>query len=210
MGGRGSGRRLGVRQPCCEDYQAIDLAWLRRKGLLFAGRASTLSRFGHPTASLKLTARRDGVQLAYFIVGDDGERESISEVVAFVETPTARGGSRKWFRCNGCGKGCRILYSGQYFRCRSCHRLRCASQYVPGYQRTIYRANKLRELLGDKVGSVFNGVPYRANLCECDGSPTSVWKRSTTSSTGAGSRKSRRSLLLPAPAEPGSRALGAN
>ena len=164
MGGRGSGRRLGVRQPCCEDYQAIDLAWLRRKGLLFAGRASTLSRFGHPTASLKLTARRDGVQLAYFIVGDDGERESISEVVAFVETPTARGGSRKWFRCNGCGKGCRILYSGQYFRCRSCHRLRYASQYVPGYQRTIYRANKLRELLGDKVGSVFNGDPLPRKL----------------------------------------------
>jgi hypothetical protein len=160
MGGYGSGRRPGGRQPCCEDYQSIDLAWLRRKGLLAAGRISTPSWIGPPIASFKLTTRRDGVQLAYLIVGDNGERESISEVVAFAETPTARGGSRKWFRCNGCGKGCRILYGGQYFRCRSCHGLRYASQYVPGYQCAIDRANKLRQLLGDKIGNVLKGDPF--------------------------------------------------
>lgn len=160
MGGRGSGRRLGVRQPCCEDYQTIDLAWLRRRGLLIAGRISTLSWFGQPTASLKLTARRDGVQLAYHIGGDHGESESVSELVAFVERAMSFGGRRKWFRCNRCGKGCRILYGGRYFRCRSCHGLRYASQYVPAYQRAVDRANKIRERSGDHAGNVFNGDAF--------------------------------------------------
>ena len=77
---------------------------------------SALSWFGQPTASLKLMVRKDGVLLRVSHCGRQSERsESVSEVVGFIERATALGGSRKWFRCNGCGKGCRILYGGQLF-----------------------------------------------------------------------------------------------
>ena len=160
MGGPGSGRRSGVRQPRCEDYPKIDLGRLRRRGLLTVGRISTFSWSGQPIASLKLTGRRDGVQLEYHIGGDHGESESVSELVAFVKRAAAFGGRRKWFRCNGCGKGCRILYGNRYFRCRSCHRLHYASQYVPAHQRAVDRADQARERLGDHAGNVFNADAF--------------------------------------------------
>jgi hypothetical protein len=64
MGGLGSGRpNSGA--PTCEGCLGIDLAWLRRRGMLQLGRRSavTWSRSGEQTGSITLAAQSDGVRL---------------------------------------------------------------------------------------------------------------------------------------------------
>jgi hypothetical protein len=66
MGGLGSGRpNSGA--PTCEGCLGIDLAWLRRRGMLQLGRHSavTWSRSGEQTGSITLAAESDGVRLIY-------------------------------------------------------------------------------------------------------------------------------------------------
>ena len=69
MGGRGSGRPagLGLSADKCNEFHSIDLAWLRRKKLLVAGRwtSMTWSRAGRPTGTINLEIRTDGIRLTY-------------------------------------------------------------------------------------------------------------------------------------------------
>jgi hypothetical protein len=53
--------------PTCEGRLNIDLAWLRRRGMLTPGRYSTLtwSRSGEQTGSITLAAQSDGVRLIF-------------------------------------------------------------------------------------------------------------------------------------------------
>jgi hypothetical protein len=82
----------------CEQRKPIDLAWLRREGMLRPGRTSEISwsRGDRSTGSLRITALEWGVRL-----GD--------ELVGFTSTATAFGGRRQWFACPGCRRPCRIL-----------------------------------------------------------------------------------------------------
>ena len=59
MGGFGSGRPSSG-APTCEGCLNIDLAWLRRRGMLTPGRFSTLtwSRVGEQTGSIRLVAQQ--------------------------------------------------------------------------------------------------------------------------------------------------------
>src|SRR4029450_5831289 len=100
MGGLGSGRpSLGA--PTCEGCLNIDLAWLRRRGMLAPGRFSTLtwSRLGEQTGSITLAAQRGGVRLMYGTKGRDGMPVDVNELVTFVYTATRFGGRRQWLRC---------------------------------------------------------------------------------------------------------------
>ena len=75
MGGLGSGRpNSGA--PTCEGCLNIDLAWLRRRGMLQPGRRSavTWSRSGEQTGSITLAAQTDGVRLIYRTTDRDGAR----------------------------------------------------------------------------------------------------------------------------------------
>ena len=67
MGGFGSGGRNATGAATCESYHSIDLAWLRRQGMLTPGRFSTVtwSRGGEETGSIGLVAQQDGVRLKY-------------------------------------------------------------------------------------------------------------------------------------------------
>jgi hypothetical protein len=154
MGGLGSGRpNSGA--PTCEGYLNIDLAWLRRRRMLTPGRFSTLtwSRSGEQTGSLTLAAEHDGVRLMYRTKDREGEPIDVNELVAFVYTPTRFGGRRQWLRCLRCGRGCRKIYGGRYFRCRRCYRLRYASQGESRPdQRALDRARKIAKRLHDKWG----------------------------------------------------------
>ena len=73
MGGLGSGRpNSGA--PTCEGCLNIDLAWLRRRGMLTPGRSSALtwSRAGEQAGSITLVAQHDGVRLIYRTKDRDG------------------------------------------------------------------------------------------------------------------------------------------
>jgi len=152
MGGLGSGRpNSGA--PTCEGCLGIDLAWLRRRGMLQPGRRSALtwSRSGEQTGSITLAAQTDGVRLIYRTTDRDGAKVDVSELVPFTYTPTMFGGRRQWLRCLRCGRGCRKIYGGRYFRCRLCYRLRYASQGESRPdQRALDRARKIAKRLHDR------------------------------------------------------------
>ena len=150
MGGSGSGRPASFMTSKCEDYHAIDLAWLRRKGLLVPGSSSTIrwSRGGHQTGAVTIGVSHQGLQLSYRVCSTGDDWQSISEVIPFTKTRTSFGGSRRWLQCPSCGRACRILYGGTHFRCRNCHGLRYGSQYEPVYANAATRAHRVRERLG--------------------------------------------------------------
>lgn len=139
----------------CEEYQAIDLAWLRRKGILDLGRRDTLtwSRGGQQTGSIGVLAGLHGLQLIYRTRTGDGDWQDVDELVPFMWTPTRFGGRRQWFKCLKCANACRVLYGGSRFRCRRCYRLRYNSQYAPSYQRATEEADKLRKRVGGDYGA---------------------------------------------------------
>jgi hypothetical protein len=111
----------------CEEYLAIDLAYLKRQGILRSGLPAPLSwsRGGEPVGSVAVLAVADGLHLMY----RTGHGEEVAEHVPYVWTETRFGGRRAWFKCLGCWKRCRVLYGGPRFRCRRCHGLRYSSQY---------------------------------------------------------------------------------
>ena len=145
----------------CEEFHAIDLAWLRRKGILRSGGCESIhwSCRGEPTGSIAVVALPEGIRLMYRTRTGGGDWQDINELMPFVYTPTRFGGQRKWFKCLSCGSGCRVLYGGARFRCRPCHNLRYASQYEPAYQRAIDQADKLRKRVGGDRGA-FNGDAF--------------------------------------------------
>jgi len=95
-------------------------------------------------------AQPDGVRLRYQTKDREGSPVEVNELVAFAFTPTMFGGHRQWLRCPKCGRRCRKIYGGRYFRCRNCHRLRYASQSEKSYQRASDRARKIAKRLHDK------------------------------------------------------------
>ena len=159
MGGFGSGGHNSTGAATCESCHSIDLAWLRRRGMLTPGRYSTLtwSQGGQETGSITLAAQHDGVRLIYQIKDRDGLPVKVDELVAFSYTPTRFGGRRQWLRCLKCGRGCRKVYGGRYFRCRLCYRLRYASQSERSDQRAMDQANKIAKRLHDKWSGATEG-----------------------------------------------------
>ena len=154
MGGFGSGGRNATGAATCESCHSIDLAWLRRRGMLQLGRYSSLtwSQAGEQTGSITLIAQQDGVRLRYQTKDRHGSPADVNELVPFAYTPTRFGGRRQWLRCLKCGRGCRKIYGGCYFRCRLCYRLRYASQSEKADQRALDRARKIAKRLHDKWG----------------------------------------------------------
>lgn len=162
MGGRGSGRTSGYGYGVekCHDYRSIDLAWLRRKKLFNVGRWSTLtwSRAGRETGSIRIDCQQDGVRLIYRHREASEDWKDVNEFVPLIQTLTAFGGKRQWFKCLSCGSRCRILYGGTYFRCRRCYRLKYESQYEPVYSRACNQAHNIRQRLG-QIGSLDDPFP---------------------------------------------------
>ena len=152
MGGRGSGRSSGSGRSTgkCNEYHSIDLAWLKRKGGLRPGYTGNVqwSRCGQPTGNIDYRVEQSGLLLSYRTRSHGGEWRNVSEHVSFSQTKTEFNGQRRWFLCPGCGRRCRILYGGSYFRCRRCHQLKYESQYEQSFGRAASMSHKLREKLG--------------------------------------------------------------
>ena len=108
MGGFGSGRPGYSSAPTCESTNSIDLAWLRRRGMLRTGNRATLtrSRAGEQTGSIGVLVLADSLRLMYAVTAHDGTKISINELVPFMYTATQFRGRRQWLMCIKCGRGC--------------------------------------------------------------------------------------------------------
>ena len=94
MGGFGSGRYYYSSAPTCKSSHSIDLAWLRRRGMLEPGRYSLAwSRAGEPSGSIGIVAQADGERLLYWVTDSNGGWISVDELVPFRDSAPIRGGT---------------------------------------------------------------------------------------------------------------------
>src|SRR5262249_18254901 len=128
VGGIGSGRshHLGAADKC-EQWRSIDLAHLKRMGLLkpiAGGRIKAIvwknDHGGFDKLGIIPSAR--GIQ--FVKLDDQGKLAGL--VVAYAYTPTMFGGYLKWFACPDCRRPTRILYGVNSLRCRRCRGLKYA------------------------------------------------------------------------------------
>jgi hypothetical protein len=134
--------------------QAIDLAWLRRRGARDIGYSGhiTWSRHGEETASIGYDVVCNGLRLRYRHTPYGGTPQDVDEIIHIVTTPVPFGGCRHWFRCPSCNRRCRIVYGGARFRCRVCRCAKYESQYESEPLRLCSRRWRIRKLLEDHGG----------------------------------------------------------
>src|SRR5271166_4971025 len=176
MGGFGSGRPSGGGRDKVEACRSIDVNRLHREGCLCGGwmGAWQWSRDGEKVASINLRGEHDRLHLTYRVRVGGGEWEDVVETVRIVRVVCRFGGARPYFICPGvvngiaCGRRVAKLYGpGRYFLCRHCYRLAHASQSEAAWDRTIRRANKIRQRLGGDPGMA---APFPAK-------PKGMWRR---------------------------------
>ena len=151
MGGFGSGRRGG--RETTADYRRLDVRELHRAGVLIPGWRGGWCwyRHGEKRAEINIEVRELSMVLRYSATSG-GERKSYDYAVGLVRTGCTFGGARPWFLCPCCGRRVAILYGGAMFACRHCRRLAYESQRESDNDRTIRRADAIRERLGWQAG----------------------------------------------------------
>lgn len=161
MGGFGSGRPSGSGRGTVESCRSIDVSRLHREGCLRAGWMGgwQWTRDGEAVATINLRAEDDRVHLTYRIRSSGGEWQDVAETARIVRVACRFGGMRPYFICPGvvngvaCGRRVAKLHGpGRYFLCRHCYRLAHASQSEGIWDRTLRRANKIRQRLGGDPG----------------------------------------------------------
>ena len=161
MGGLGSGRRPGF-PTTLDDFRTIEIAYLRRHGLLRPWTWASLrwSRAGRETGSIGLRCSGDAVFLSYRVTSWRGtEAEDVEERVPLVRTAQPFGGERLWFACPGCGRRCAVLYGGRRFRCRRCVGAPYGSQREARHERLLRRLQAIRARLGGNEYASL-GLPF--------------------------------------------------
>jgi len=150
VGGIGSGRSLHLGAAGkVEHWRAIDLANLRRMGLLkpiVGGRIRAI-RWKNANGRLHelgIIPAADGIR---FVKRND-EGKLVGVFVAYTYTPTMFGGYRNWFACPGCRRPARILYGVNSLRCRQCRGLKYASQSEASHWRAQRKALGIRRRVG--------------------------------------------------------------
>lgn len=160
MGGFGSGARNRWASKT-EEFHKLDLATFKREWFENWRRGSMRwSRGGVQTSSISYRLTPDSIRLIYS-VPSQGERVSIDERFNLDFTEQPFGGRRRWILCRSCGRRCRVLYGGAYFRCRQCYQATYPSQYETIRVKGLSRAERIRDRLGGEAGFVnaFPGKP---------------------------------------------------
>ena len=123
----------------------------------------TWSKGGEKTGSIGVLMQTDGLRLTYALTAHDGTTIGVDELVPFAYTATKFGGQRQWLTCIKCGRYCRTIYGGRYFRCRQCHRLKYASPSENSAKRALLRAdrvaNRLHDVWGGKTKAEYDFPP---------------------------------------------------
>jgi len=114
-----------------DEFNTIDLVWLRRQGARTIGHTGQLTwrRNGQVHGSIGYALEATGLRLRYWHTPYGGAPESIDEVIPIVTTTQHLGGDRHWFACPSCRRRCRIIYGGSRFRFRLCQGAYYRSQY---------------------------------------------------------------------------------
>jgi hypothetical protein len=117
--------------PTVEDWAALDVRRLHRRGLLHPGRSGVVqwSWRGEPAGAVAVHAGADGLTLSYRTrAPGDGPGQEVEQGVALAATPCHYGGRRLWFLRPRCGRRCAVLHGGVSFYCRRCWSLPYRSQ----------------------------------------------------------------------------------
>lgn len=123
----------------CEDYYAVDLAWLSEGGKYDEQTARTWKYNG---GDLKITAYPGPWSIELYA-------EGLVHRIALTYTETRFGGRRPWFCCPHCQKRRRVLqYVQKSLACRQCFDLR----YTSEIEDALSRASRQRHRLFEKVG----------------------------------------------------------
>src|SRR5262249_26856135 len=150
VGGIGSGRSLHLGAASkCEHWRAIDLADLKRMGLLkpiVGGRIRAITWKNDHGGLDKLGIIPNARGIRFVKRDDQGELAGL--FVAYTYTSTMFSGFRKWFACPGCRRPARILYGVNSLRCRRCRGLKYASQSEASHWRAQRKALSIRRRVG--------------------------------------------------------------
>jgi hypothetical protein len=161
MGGFGSGRPSGSGKSTVESCRSINVNRLHKEGCLVPGWSGgwEWKRDGERVAWISVRTEENRLVLNYRFKRNDEDWQSIEEPVRIIRVPCSYGGSRPYFICPGvvngitCGRRVVKLYGpGRYFLCRQCYRLAYSSQREDRMDRTLRRANKIRQRLGGDPG----------------------------------------------------------
>jgi hypothetical protein len=157
MSGPGSGRRLRVgTHRTTDDYLALDVRQLVRAAALRSGYRVDwrLSPDGDSAARIQMLVAQSGLVLRYQYSTGGGEWKSAEYPVRITRTRCNFGGWRPWFLCpaRACGRRVAILYGGDVFKCRSCHKLAYASTREGLGRRAERRAERIQARLGFEPG----------------------------------------------------------
>ncbi len=146
MGGFGSGRKWG--KDCTDDMRRIDIRRLTRDGYLKAGMAYgwQWSQRGEVVASINVAVEAERVWFTYRQRERGGEWQDMRYPVRLDRTACHLGGERVWWRCPaaGCGRRVAVLYGGNIFACRHCHKLAYRCQRETEDDRATRKAGTLR------------------------------------------------------------------
>ena len=162
VGGIGSGRspHLGAASKC-EHWRSIDLADLRRMGLLkpvVGDRIRAITwKNDHGFDKLGVIATPGGIR---FIKRNDNGK-LVGVFVVYTHTSTMFNGYRKWFACPGCRRPTRILYGVNSLQCRRCRGLRYASQSEASHWRAQRKALSIRRRLNASSNTVDGPFPRK-------------------------------------------------
>ena len=177
MGGYGSGRPSGTGlNNKVEAFRSIDVNSLKRKGCLKPGWRGDWhwTQDGHQIALINLRAEDDLLRLSYRVSIGSGGWQDVKEPVRIVRVRCRFGGARPYLICPGMGNGAscgrrvtKLYGAGRYFLCRRCHQLAYASQSEDASDRSLRRANKIRERLGGDPGMAAEFPPK----------PKGMWRR---------------------------------
>jgi hypothetical protein len=163
MGGFGSGRPSGSGRQKVEACRAIDVNRLHKTGCLSIGWSGgwQWTRDGERVAWIGLRTEADRLHLTYRVRIGAGKWEDVAETVRIVRVPCRFGCVRPYFICPGvvnsitCGRRVAKLHGpGRYFLCRHCYRLAHASRSEGAWDRSLRRANKIRQRLGGEPSMV--------------------------------------------------------
>jgi hypothetical protein len=177
MGGLGSGRPSGSGRGKVEACRSIDVNRLHKTGCLGVGWSGgwQWTCDGERVAWINVRAEADRLQLSYRVRICGSEWKDVEETVRIVHVPCHIGGTRPYFICPGvvngvtCGRRVAKLHGpGRYFLCRHCYRLAHASQNESAWDRSVRRANKIKQRLGGDLGMAAT-FPKK---------PKGMWRRS--------------------------------
>ena len=151
MGGLGSGRRLGSPKLIADELQHLDVRELRKQGRLKSGFMGTItwSCRGEQSGAVSFRNFGDELTLSYRYSYNDGEWQSVYQVVNILRTPCNFGGERIWWECGKCHSKVGVLYlCSKYFYCRKCSGVKYESQYVDKKERLRLASAKIKKRLG--------------------------------------------------------------